>query len=245
MDNNNLLSYVKAIKNLPEKSKYSYTDLLIKDLFIEKENNLSIYYAPFDYINKNAKIIIIGITPGFTQMEIAIKNTRNSLLAGITVENIMKNIKETAAFAGVMRRNLIEMLDTLKLNEYLNINSCNQLFEKNNLHLTHMTSIIRYPVFNNGKDYTGHSPEILKSKLLKKYIDKTLLEEIKSIKCSIIIPLGNSVSKILEYISKDYYNINDICLFEFPHPSGANGHRKRIFEEKKKEYKNKIKNIFV
>lgn len=33
------------------------------------ENNLSIYYAPVEYFNENATILIVGITPGFHQMQ--------------------------------------------------------------------------------------------------------------------------------------------------------------------------------
>jgi hypothetical protein len=73
LDKMNIEKYMRVIRNLPEKTTFKYSDLLINDLLIENENNLQMYFAPFDYINYKAKIIIIGITPGFSQMEIAIK----------------------------------------------------------------------------------------------------------------------------------------------------------------------------
>jgi hypothetical protein len=239
-----LAKYIKAIENLPDKTNYEYSDLLIDDFLIEKDNNLGIYYAPFDFVNECAKVVIIGITPGFTQMEIGIRKTRENLLLGKSFKNILKIIKEDAAFAGQMRKNLIAMLDELDLNKYLCMKSCSLLFEKENQGLTHMTSLIRYPVFNNGKDYTGHFPEILKSNLLKSYVQELFIEELNSIKYSLIIPLGTAVSNVLEWIKKDGCNIDNKCLLNFPHPSGANGHRIKIFNEKKDEYKKMLKKIF-
>jgi hypothetical protein len=239
----NTQKYIKSIENLPNKNIFDYSDLLTNDFLIETDENLSIFYAPFDFINKNAKIIIIGITPGFTQMEIAIRNTKNNLSLGKSFNSITKHIKENAAFAGQMRNNIITMFNDLNLNKFLNIENCNLLFDKKYFGLTHMTSIIRYPVFKNGKDYTGHSPEILKSNMLKEYVQKIFLNELKSIKYSIIIPLGSAVSKVLKWISEEYYNIDDKCLYNFPHPSGANGHRIKIFNQRKGEYIKKINKI--
>jgi hypothetical protein len=243
MDKLNILKYIKAIENLPNKNFFNYSDLLTNDFLIESDKNLSIFYAPFDYINKNAKIIIIGITPGFTQMEIAIRNTRNNLLLGKSFNSITKHIKEKAAFAGQMRNNIITMFDDLNLNKIFGLKSCSLLFDKEYVGLTHMTSIIRYPVFNDGKDYTGHFPEIIKSNMLKEYVQKIFMKELRCINYSIIIPLGSAVSKVLKWISEEFYNIDDKCLFDFPHPSGANGHRIKIFTQKKNEYKEKINKI--
>jgi hypothetical protein len=200
------------------------------------------YYAPFEYVNHNARIII-GITPGFTQMDIAIRYAKKYLTMGISYNTILKHIKENAAFAGQMRTNLINMFDELGLNELLNIKRCNLLFQKEYSKLSQMTSLIRYPVFNNGRDYTGHSPDILKSNMLKNIIENIFVDELKSIKCSIIIPLGSAVSKVLEFISNEYYEIDNKCLFNFPHPSGANGHRIKIFNQRKEEYRKKIRKI--
>jgi hypothetical protein len=243
IDSLNIIKYIKAIQNLPNKNIFDYSDLLITDLLIKTENNLSMYYAPLDYINHNAKIIIIGITPGFTQMDIAIRYAKKNLFIGRSYSTILKHIKENAAFAGQMRINLINMLDELGLHKLLNIKNCNLLFQKEYSKLSHMTSIIRYPVFNNGKDYTGHSPTILKSNMLKDIIQNIFVDELKSIKCSIIIPLGSAVSKVLKFISNEYYEIDNKCLFNFPHPSGANGHRIKIFNQRKKEYREKIRKI--
>jgi hypothetical protein len=202
------------------------------------------YFAPLDFINNEAKIVIVGITPGFTQMELAIKYYKNNYQKYSDNDTIFKNIKKLAAFAGSMRINLTNMLDELELNNKLGIDTCEKLFQNGYEHLTHMTSLIKYPIFKNGKEYTGHSPKILNSNMLKNMVANVFMTEIANINYSIIIPLGTSVSETLENFFKNDSFFERKCLYNFPHPSGANGHRKKIFNEKKLEYKEKIKRIF-
>jgi hypothetical protein len=57
--------YLKKIKSLKNITKQN----IISDKFlINGDGNIKIYYAPFDYINSKARIMIVGITPGFQQM---------------------------------------------------------------------------------------------------------------------------------------------------------------------------------
>jgi hypothetical protein len=35
----------------------------------DEKKQLEIYYAPFEYVNEHAKVVIVGITPGLNQME--------------------------------------------------------------------------------------------------------------------------------------------------------------------------------
>ena len=58
-----------------------------------------------------------------------------------------------------MRKNLIEMLDELNINEKLDLDSCSELFEEKD-YLLHTTSIIPYPVFINNKNYTNDNQRI-------------------------------------------------------------------------------------
>ena len=55
-------SFLNALKKI-NKSIVTNNKFLIN-----KEGNIKIYYAPFDYVNSKAKIMIVGITPGFQQM---------------------------------------------------------------------------------------------------------------------------------------------------------------------------------
>ena len=51
-------------------------------IWVNKTRNISCYYAPFDYVNKEAKIILVGITPGATQMNRSLNAARAALEKG-------------------------------------------------------------------------------------------------------------------------------------------------------------------
>lgn len=131
---------------------------------------MKIYYAPHnEIVNEKAKIFIVGITPGWTQTSIAYETVHKGLINKLNYEEIKKECKRNSRFAGSMRKNLVEMLDDLNLNEKLHLDSCLELFE-NQDELLHTTSMIPYPVFVNNRNYTGSSPKILDSEILRNYL---------------------------------------------------------------------------
>ena len=124
-----LYDYEEVIKKLPIKDKYKKDELLIKDLLIEKDKNIEIYYAPHnEYINPKAKVFIVGITPGFFQMSTAIAEARKGFENGSSIEEIQYACKKAGRFSGVIRKNIIIMLNNLELDKVLKINDCSELF---------------------------------------------------------------------------------------------------------------------
>ena len=221
----NLIQQIKLIETINQKN------IKDKKFLLEKEKNIEIYYAPFDYINSKAKIVIVGITPGLQQMlqSYEVINQGKSL----------KEVKDLSSFKGSMRTGLIKYLDELKINDILKIKSCESLFNKNSRYL-HTTSLVKYPVFDKGKNYSGAN--ILKKKILLDFIEKNFLEELKTLKKSIIIPLGNTVSSTIEYLNNKY-NLKLACFLKgFPHPSGANARKNIQFKENKRNMKILLRN---
>ena len=211
--------FLKQIRSIKKINKSSVTN---KNFLIKKEDNIEIYYAPFDYINSEAKIMIVGITPGLQQMlqSFQVINDNKSL----------KEVKDLSSFKGSMRTTLIKYLDELKVNKKLKIKSCESLFNKDSKYL-HTTSLVKYPVFDKGKNYSGSN--ILKKKMLVEFIEKNFLQELKTLKKSIIIPLGNTVSSAIEYLNNKY-DLKLRCFLQgFPHPSGANARKNIQFNEHK------------
>ena len=101
----NLIQQIKLIETINQKN------IKDKKFLLEKEKNIEIYYAPFDYINTKAKIVIAGITPGLQQMlqSYEVINQGKSL----------KEVKDLSSFKGSMRTGLIKYLDELKINDIL------------------------------------------------------------------------------------------------------------------------------
>jgi len=223
--------YKSFMESLPPGS-LSKEQLFVKELLLHEEHDMSIYYVPYEFVNTEAKVMIIGITPGYTQMEIAIRSARDDLRNGVPHELIDQRAKALASFAGTMRKNLIDMLDQIGLPAALGIESSELLFYELR-DLLHTTSVVRYPVFIKGQNYTGHSPGILKSETLYRYAESIFLSELLAVKDALVIPLGKSVSDVVLHFANKGWIDKARCLFEMSHPSGANGHRKSQFEQNK------------
>ena len=214
----NLILEIKKLKSINSK--------IVKDkrFLLKQDKNIKIYYAPFDYINLKAKIMIVGITPGLQQMLQSFQTVNNG--------KSLKEVKDLSSFKGSMRTILIKYLDVLKINKKLRIKSCESLFNINSKYL-HSTSLIKYPVFDKGKNYSGSS--LLKKKILLYFLEKHFVKELKKLDKTIIIPLGNSVSSTIDYLN-DKFNLKLKCFLKgFPHPSGLNSRKDIQFK------KNKIK----
>ena len=113
--------FLNQIRSLKKINKSTITN---KNFLIKREDNIEIYYAPFDYINSKAKIMIVGITPGLQQML--------QSFDAINHGKSLKDVKDLSSFKGSMRTALIKYLDELKVNKTLKIKSCESLFKKDN-----------------------------------------------------------------------------------------------------------------
>lgn len=239
-----LNDYKELIKKLPIKDKYTKEELLTEDFLIDKDNNIEIYYAPHnEYFNKKAKIFIVGITPGFQQMSTAISTARKELEYNNDLEDIQYKCKVCARFSGSLRKNIISMLDDLNLNNIMNIDSVEELFEEKD-YLLHTISLIPYPVFVKKENYSGHTPKLVKSKFLMNYVYNNFIDEFKRLENPedvLLIPLGKAVEEILIKLQEEKIIGENQILLNFPHPSGANVNRVKIFEENKEAMKEFIK----
>ena len=212
-----------------------------RNLSLYDDGLISVVYAPFAHINHSAKIVIVGITPGWQQAQIGYEVS----IQDPTVERevVEQRIKSQASFAGTMKTNLIQMLDGLLVHHRLKVTSTEDLFGPR-YDLLHTTSMLRYPVFKNGENYSGHSPNPLKHIFLRAMIEKILVPELASVPDALVIPLGKAVERTLVHLSeRGLLPINRV-LRGFPHPSGANGHRKKLFELSQQHMKSQVQHWF-
>ncbi|MEG0775002.1 hypothetical protein [Clostridium sp.] len=245
MDNLTVEHYYNKIEKLPLKMVYEKEDILTLDFLIEKQESMEIYYCTHnEYINEKAKIFIVGITPGFQQMSKSLAIAREAIEEKLSLENISYICKREGRFYGIIRKNIIDMLDELELHKVLGMKSSNELFGDKDYFL-HTTSIIPFAVFVDGKNYTGHKPKILGNNLLMKYVKSYFYPQVDTLKHALFIPLGKSVEEVLNILIKSGVLEESQCLRGFPHPSGANAHRLPQLEENKEKMKNTITNYFL
>lgn len=231
-----LYDFKEIIQSLPLQDRYSKEELLIPELLIEKKDTIEIYYAPHnEYINPKAKVFIIGITPGFQQMSTAIAAARKGLELGEEIEIIQYQCKAAGRFSGPLRKNIISMLDDIGLNTVLQIDSCSDLFAKKD-YLLHTVSLIPYSVFVNKKNYSGHTPNLIKNEFLMNYVYENFIKEYGSLENKeqvLLIPLGKAVEEVLARLEAEGRIGKHQILKGFPHPSGANVNRLIQFNENK------------
>ena len=211
------------------------------DLLLGREGKLSMFYSPMDSINAEAKVVLLGLTPGWQQMKICIDTYCSARLEGLSEPEAQAATKGSASFAG-MRKRIAMWLDKLGLQNKLGLPSTAQLFEDRSM--LHTTSLIRYPVFVGAQysNYGGHSPRPEFSPLLRTVVSEILAPELACTPDAIIVPMGTAVSGALAALS-----VTDLdrCLIGFPHPSGANGHGPKQFEANRLALTESVKNWAV
>ena len=196
-------------------------DVLCPELVLYEEGRLSVRYCPFDGVNPEAKVVIVGITPGLRQMFLSCQEAQRALTEGQTGEDVIRRAKAVGGFAGSMRSNLVTMLDGIGLYQKLGIDSTRSLFGEH-MNLLSGASAVIYPAFLDGKNYTG-SPGPEAYPLLQAFVDQVLTGALAMTPDAFIIPLGKTVSTILQREVARGALDSKRCLFEFPIPQEPTG----------------------
>lgn len=200
---------------------------LFDKLTIAREGRLQVCYAPFEYVNPRARLLIVGITPGRTQMLAAVREARRLIDVGATDEEVLVGAKRTGAFIGPMRDGLIAMMDSVGIARWLSIPSTAVLFGSA-AHLVQTASALRNPVFVNGANYNG-APDPARSPLLRDQLRSGFAHDLNSIPDARVLALGDKVAGMLELLVRDGALDPSRVLGAIPHPSGANAERIKYF----------------
>jgi hypothetical protein len=201
------------------------------DRVATRAGTIDIAYAPFDFVNPQARIVIVGLTPGRQQMRAALHEVRRLLVAGSSLEAAAQGAKIFASFAGPMRRNLVDLLDYVGVATLLGVSSTASLWNGNG-GIVHFTSALRYPVFLNHANYSG-APDMLRTPVLAAQLRRWLAMEMRLLSGALFVPLGPKVSAALGVVARETGINPDQVLSGLPHSSGANAERIAYFLERK------------
>ncbi|MBV9783711.1 MAG: hypothetical protein JO264_07805 [Acidisphaera sp.] len=204
------------------------TDLLGRDtLMLAREGQLCVQWAPFDHIPRTARLVIVGITPGREQATNALRAFGQALQAGQPLEAAQRHAKLVGSFSGPMRANIVQMLDSIGVQQALGVPTCAVLFDAAHEQV-HFTSALRYPVFVDGVNYNGNPP-LLSTPLLRQIVETFLAEEAQLLPDALWLPLGPKPAGALRHLVELGLLPATRVLEGMPHPSGANAERIKFF----------------
>lgn len=184
-------------------------------------------YAPFDHVNAQARVVIVGMTPGRVQAVNALQAAQRALQAGETVVRAAEQAKVFASFSGPMRGNLVRLLDHVGLARWLGISTTARLWD-DRADLVHFTSALRYPVFVDGQNWSGQ-PDMVRTPLLRSWLERYTGSELGQLRDAVFVPLGPKVAAALDHLAAQGMINGDRVLAGLPHPSGANAERIAYF----------------
>jgi hypothetical protein len=125
-------------------------------LGLTRDGDYSALFAPFDWVNDKADIIIIGVTPGKQQSLEALLSFRAAIAAGAPLSEAAARAKSAASFKGGMRTLAARLMDHFALHRLFGLASTLDLFGAA-AHRAHYTSVLRYPVLKRFGNYSGDS----------------------------------------------------------------------------------------
>lgn len=222
---------------------------LLDDRYVlANDGKYNVYYAPVgSWPKAETRVLFLGLTPGFAQMELAARAfSRVAPAIRNDEEAFAAVLRNEVAYAGSMRKNLCRMLDDLGFPNCFGVKDASELFSPNRVEIT-ATSTLIYPVFRGAemKNFTGGGLDLSRSVLFRAMLDTLLAPRVRRAPNALVIPFGIVAGSGVRYLCEKHGLSSDRILWKMPHPSGANGHRKQQFAENEKTMREFIQRYFV
>jgi hypothetical protein len=196
-----------------------------------RDGDLECWYTPFEHVNTTARIVLVGITPGQTQLLNGLREARAQLSCGSSVTEALAAAKQVGAFSGNLRQHLVALLDHVGFGTWLGLHSTLDLFGSARA-LLHTTSALRHAVFYKGKNYNG-TPDMLRHPVLRRHLLDHFAVEAANLPDAIFVPLGDKVAAALDFLAGEGVLSRAQIFAGLPHPSPANIERIQFFTGQK------------
>ena len=218
--------YAAAIRRLDLAAIATSRDIP-EQFLLAREGRYSSHYIPFESVNLGARVVVVGISPGFVQWKNAMREAQRQMALGADRDTILRAARQAGAFSGAIRPNFVALLDAIGVQRWLGIASCATLFDLD-AELVHIGAILRHPVFVDGKNYSG-TPAMPRHAFLREETMRWFAHEAAALPDALYIPMGASVSEGLDWLAGQGLVKADRILHGLPHPSGANAERVAYF----------------
>lgn len=195
-----------------------------------REGQYDLQFIPFEHLNRDARLVIVGITPGNTQLDIAYKKAQELLRAGRPEEEIIVEVKKAGAFGGPsMKPNLLKMLRHFQFEKLLGIDDVDTLWG-DNADLLHSTSVVPHAAFKAGVRFNGSFAEVMDLPLLKQcFLDCFVPSAMEISRDALFVALGPCPQAALEWCVEEGALRRGQVLGSFCHPSSAGGSTTRYY----------------
>ncbi|VVN73277.1 hypothetical protein [Pseudomonas fluorescens] len=204
------------------------------ELVIETKGRDILRYIPFEHVNANAKLVIVGITPGPKQLRLAYGEVQRLMAAGISTATLLHEVKKLGAFGGsAMRPNLLRYLRHFQFDKILRITDVESLWDEN-AGLFHGTSVIPHAAFtttSRGESmFAGSFDYVMASPLFRKCFLDCFVSTLGEINPeALYIGLGDCPGDALQWCVENGYLQARQYLGTFCHPSTSGGSAPSVY----------------
>lgn len=197
---------------------------------LERDEKYTLYYTPFEKVNDQAKLVLVGITPGGNQLSEAYTMAGHLIRDGFSDDEVLQRVKETTTFSGApMRVNLHKLIKTYRINELIGVRNPASLWH-DAAHLLHATSIVPHAAFFGEKNFAGGFTQVRKSPVLWRSFIRDFVSSLSNLPSDArFLALGPNPQEALEWCVENEHLAPEQILGSVPHPSPAGGSRTRVF----------------
>lgn len=188
-----------------------------------------VFFMPFGHVERNARLVIVGITPGTTQLEMAYEKVRELHQRGLSRDAVCRAVKAHAAFGGRMRENLVRMLRHFGFAALLGVADEADLWGSAS-HLVHSTSVVPHAAFKGDKMFNGSFREVLASPALRESFERDFVGELEGLSAdALFVALGPTPLDALDHCVERGLIARERVLGALAHPSPGAGSQLDIY----------------
>jgi hypothetical protein len=191
-----------------------------------------LYYIPFEHLNREAQLVIVGITPGPTQLEMAYDTVRK--LTGKSDTAVLTAAKRDGAFGGMaVRPNLVRMLEHFEVAGHLGLASAHDLWDSGwgDFHATSVVPQAAFRVKRDGSEklFAGSFDEVRRNDVLRECFEQDFLPTVRAMNPNAIwVGLGPTPKEALDWCVTERLLRTDQVV-ALAHPSSNSGSQVKYF----------------
>ncbi len=189
-----------------------------------------LFYVPFEHMNLGARLVIVGITPGPKQIELAYSSVQANLKLGLSDAIALARAKEVGSFGGPqMRPKLLKMLRAFGFPTMLGIGDATELWESAAT-LLHATSVVPHAAFRNSKPFAGSFDDVLESPIMRASFERDFAATLPLLPSdALYVALGPTPLDALDWCAARGLLRREQVLGAFAHPSNNGGSQVAIY----------------